>query len=316
MRFLLFAFVLSFAVVMARPLISYAADAGIGVVVNADAISMSDLNDRMGLVIISARLPNTEDTRNKLAPQVVSSLVEEQLKLQEAERLGIQVPQQEINAGFATIAQQNNLEPAQFKEVLKRSGVNVATMERQIRAQLSWNKVIQKTLRPKVTVTDNDIDNVLQRLRRGIGKTEYLMAEIFLPVEKASQEGQVKGLAEELVQKARAEEGAFFGLAQQFSRAPGAPQGGDLGWVQEGQLVEELDQVMSQMEQGDVSDPVRTLGGYYILSMRDSRVISEENIPSPDEIRTSLGLERLERMQRRHLLDLKSSAFVETRLGE
>lgn len=292
-----------------------AAEMGIAIVVNDDVISLEDLNDRMRLIIGSSRLPNTEDTRRKLVPQIVGNLIEEELKLQEAERLELKTSQGEINSGFATIAKQNNFEPEQFKEVLSKSGINVQTMERQIKSQLAWSKVIQRSLRSQVNISEADIDSVLERLKNSEGKSEYLVSEILLAVDSAEQENQIRGLAQELVGQVRSKAAPFFRLARQFSKAPGAPQGGDLGWVQEGQMDSELEQVVVGLEKGGVSEPVRTLNGYHIFFLRDTRQISADTLPSREQVEQSLGRERLERLQRRHLRDLRAAAFIENRLG-
>lgn len=298
---------------MAAPL--YAAEMGIAVVVNDGAISVDDLNDRMRLVVVSSRLPNTKDTREKLAPQIINGLVEEELKLQEAQRLELSVSQGEINKGFATIAQQNNIEADEFKAALKKSGINIATMERQIRSQIAWTKIVQGRLRPKVNISENDIDNVLERLRGNEGKTEYLAAEIYLPVETPEEESQIRDLARKLTQQIRGKKTPFSRLAQQFSKAPGAVKGGDLGWIQNDQMMEELGSAIVKLEKGSITDPIRTPGGYHILLLRDTRVIAAENFPNRDQISMSLGLQRLERLQQRYFLDLKATAFIEDRLG-
>lgn len=294
---------------------SSAAEMSIAIVVNDDAISLGDLNDRMLLIIASSRLPNTQDTRQKLAPQVIRNLIEEQLKLQEATRLELKIAQGEINEGFATIAKQNQFEPDQFRAVLKKSGINIGTMERQIRAQIAWSKVIQKSLRSQVSISDADIDAVIERLQNNEGKTEFLVSEILLPVEKAADDAKVRGFAQNLTQQVRAKKAPFFRLAQQFSKAPGALQGGDLGWVQQGQMDSELDAAIAGLEKGGVSDPVRTLSGYHIFLLREKRVISADTLPTREQVERGLGRERLERLQRRHLQELRASAFIENRLG-
>jgi len=67
-------------------------------------------------------------------------------------------------------------------------------------------------------------------------------------------------------------EGApFNALATNFSRAPSAAMSGDMGWVQASHLDSELLSVVSRMQPGNVTTPIRTLGGYYILLLRDVR---------------------------------------------
>jgi peptidyl-prolyl cis-trans isomerase SurA len=287
----------------------------IAVVVNEDAITVSDVNDRMALIIASSGLPNSQDIRNKLKLQIIGALVDEQIRLQEARRLDLEITQAEIDRGFATIAQQNNFEPDKFRKMITQGGLNIRTMEDQIRAQIAWSKVVQAKLRPQVVVSDSDIDSYLERMTANTGKPEYLLSEIFLPVESPGEEAQTQQLAQKLAQEIRSGKAPFFKVAQQFSKSAGAPQGGDLGWISQGQLQQELDDVLPRIEKGRVSDPIRTSSGFHILEVRDQRVIAPENLPAREEVMGMLGLQRLERLQRRYLLDLKSAAFIENRLG-
>ncbi len=290
-------------------------NSGIAIVVNDDAISVNDLNDRLKLIMASSRLPDTQETRDHITPQIVNSLIEEQLKFQEGSRNDVHVSQNEINKGFATIAQQNNMELDQFKQALKQSGVNVGTIERQVKSQIMWSKVVAKRLRPQVKISENDINNVLDRFENSLGKEEYLVSEIELPVVNPQDEAKVKKLANSLKEQIESGQTNFFRVAQQFSSAPGAPQGGNLGWVQEGQLIQELDQAMKNLEIKSISNPIRSSGSYHLLYVRDKRTITDESVPSRDQISSSLGMSRLDRLQQRLLLDLKSSAFIENRLG-
>jgi len=288
----------------------------IAVVVNEDVITTSDVNDRLALIIASSGLPNNQDIRNKLLPQILGSLVDEQIRLQEARRLELDVSKAEINQGFATIAQQNKFSAEQFRGMLAKGGIPAVTMEDQIRAQIAWSKVVQFKLRPQVVISQGDIDNYLERLSENTGKLEHLLAEIFLPVEAADQESKTRQLAQKLVQEIRSGKAPFFKVAQQFSKAAGSSQGGDLGWISSGQLQEELDAVLPRMKQGEVSDPIRTASGFHILSVREQRNITAETLPSREDVMASLGLQRLERLQRQYLLDLKSVAFIENRLEQ
>jgi len=293
---------------------SRASEMGIAVVVNEDAISMADLSDRYRLILASSRIPDGPETRDRLTPQIISALIEEQLKFQEGARNDVEVSQSEINNGFTTIAQQNGLKPEEFRKALQQSGINVGTMERQIRSQIMWSKVVAKRLRPKVNISESDINTVEDRLKNSIGLTEYLASEIYLPVENTSEEAQVRDLARNLAMDMQAGKVPFFRIAQQFSKAPGAPQGGDLGWVQEGQLSRELDKVLVGLRPEQISSPIRSLGGYHILLLRETRTITEDTLPARDAIGSNLGMQRLDRLQQRLLLDLKSSAFIENRL--
>lgn len=309
--------VLMSALLFALPLSLQAKSAGqaqsIAAIVNQDAISTSDVMDRLKLIMASSGLRDDPDIREKLIPQILTALIEEQLKLQEAKRLNITVTQAEIDAAFASLSAQNKMSADQFRGALTRAGINLETMYRQIRAQLGWGKIIQQTMRPQVSVSDADVDDALARMAANKGKTEFLVAEILLPVGPQAKDADVAQLARKLIGEIN--KGApFLRLAQQFSAAPGASQGGDRGWIQEGQLAAELEFALNHLEKNHLSDPVRLADGYHILLLRDKRVMSDETLPPREAVINTLGVQRLERLQARHLLDLKSSAFIETRV--
>ena len=70
-----------------------------------------------GLVIKSSGMPNNKEFRERLLPQVLTGLITETVQIQEAERLDIQTSAEEIEAGFAKIAEENNLKPEQFQKI-------------------------------------------------------------------------------------------------------------------------------------------------------------------------------------------------------
>ncbi len=286
---------------------------GFAVIVNQDAITNSDVGERMGLIAASTGMPPAKELMDKLRPQVIDMLVEEQIKLQEARRLKIEISKEEIDQGFAQIAGQNNIPVEDFRKMLTSRKIPLGTMEDQIRAQLAWGKVIQKRLRPQVDVSEADIDSELELLRAKIGQTEYLLSDIYLPTDEQRKDSEVSALAGKLVAQIRKEPQLFPRIAQQFSQAAGAAKGGSLGWITSGQLSQEIDTVLPTLAPQTVSDPVKTLGGYHILMVREKRNISEESLPKREDLTQKIGTERLERLQRRYLLDLRSSAYIENR---
>jgi peptidyl-prolyl cis-trans isomerase SurA len=286
---------------------------GIAAVVNDDVVTKTDLDKRVRLVIASSGLPDTREIRQKFVRQVLGNLINEQLMLQEAKKYGLAVDQKEIDNGFEQIAQQNNMSRDQFKAMLRKVSDDTSSITRQIEAQLAWGKVVQARLRSRVVISERDIDDALERIRGKIGTTEYLVAEIYLPIEDVTKEQQVQKLASGLVQEIRSGKASFFKLAQQFSRAAGATGGGDKGWVNEAQLPEELLQVLKVAGKDKVTDPIKTINGYHIMLLRDSRTLSEDTVPSREQIEYSIGTERMDRLQRQRLMDLRLASFIDIR---
>ena len=286
----------------------------IAAVVNDEIISGNDLADRMKLVMSSSGLPNNADIRAKITPQILRSLIEERLKQQEAERNGITITEDEIDQGFANIAGQNKLSGEQFASLLRKEGVSVESLREQIKSEILWGKIIKAVIRPQITISDNELDAQLARLERDIGKTEYRLFEIFLAIDEPDEQSNVRKLASQFHSELSNGRVPFQRLASQVSQSSSAARGGDLGWVQEGQLPPEIETSLRTLDEKELSNPIHTINGYYIVFLLEKRLIKEENIPSRDDLKQKIGFERLDRMARQYLLDLKADSFIEQRV--
>ena len=309
LSFLILCLALTFPVIQ-----SFAASSfGIAATVNKSAISDKDVYERIQLIFASSGVRDTEENRKQAYPQALNSLIEEQLQIQEAERQNLAVTEEEVTEGFAGMAQQNNMTAEQFDVVIKQQGIPKSTLLQKIKAQIAWRNVITKVLRPQIDVTENDVNARLDRLKDSVGNTEYDAMEIFLPVTDTSPDAETKELAQKLIAELQSKRVNFQVVAAQFSKSPTARQGGAMGWVQENELPKELDIALKNLEIGQISTPIRSLSGYYILALKGKREVSSETLPSEEDILNAIGLERLDRLQKRYLADIRSAAFIDRR---
>lgn len=281
-------------------------------VVNDDIISVLDLAMRVQLAVVAAGVEDTQDVRRRLTPQVLRSLIDERLQMQEAKRLDISVTDVQVAGALEQIAQQNNMTEGQFLTMLRNRGIIPTTLIDQIRAQIAWQAIIQRRLRPNVVITQEEVEEVASRLSVRRGTVERRVAEIFIPIESTAKEAEAQANASRLLEELR--QGAnFAGLARQFSQSSTAPLGGDLGWVRDGELDEELNTVLAQMGPGEVSAPVRTVSGFHILYLRDMRKNEGQDIDR-GRIEETLTNQRLDQLAQRSLQDLRRAANVDVRI--
>ncbi len=244
----------------------------IAAVVNDGVISMLDLLARIKLVAMSSGLSDTPEVREQLMMPVLQNLIEEQLKIQEAKQQGIVVSEEELANGVQMVEQQNGLVAGQINEWLFSLNIPYAFFERQIEAQILWGKYVATRLRPKVTVTEEDVAAEIEQLEANRGKPEYLISTIALYYGDAASTEELEATATRLVQQTRA--GAnFTAMASQFSQGKMGIAGSDIGWVREDQLQPEILAAVTKMRVGSVSDPVPTLEGLYIIYLREKREI-------------------------------------------
>ncbi len=257
-----------------------ASDDSVAAIVNDDIVSEYDLRQRLALVVSTSGMQPTPEVVKKLRPQVLEQLKTERLELQEAKRKNITVSPPEVDKEIEGILKDNHLTMDQLKGILGRDRVDIGTLRAQISVQLAWQKAIEDEYGDRVNITPADVDDELARITEGSNKPHYLVAEIFLPVENADQNDKALKAANDL--ETQMQNGAPFpSIARQFSQSPSAAEGGDIGWVHDGQLAPELNNALTKLSVGGVTPPIRSVGGYYILALRDRQEPAGTKVVDP-----------------------------------
>jgi peptidyl-prolyl cis-trans isomerase SurA len=248
----------------------------IAALVNDDVVSVSDLAARITLAIKSAGMQDNEDARKRISSQVLRGLIDERLQMQEAKRLNVSVSKEEIDQALARLEQQNKLPKGGLDDFLAKLGISKASLVDQITASLTWSKLVRGRLMQDVTISDEEINEAMARLKAEADVPQNRVAEIFLAIDNPSQEPEVKQLADRLVDQIRGGV-KFSAVARQFSQSPTAAVGGDLGYVTASQLPQDLADTIKKMNPGEMSYPVHTGGGYYILYLMDRKTLGAAN---------------------------------------
>jgi len=239
-------------------------------VVNDEVISVADLRARLRMVMLSSNLTDSPETRQRVAAQVLRTIVDEKLQMQEAKRQNITATDEEINKALAQIEKQNNMQPGQLEQVLKSQGIERGALIDQLTASIVWTKLVRRLVSQTSVVSEEEIDYALKRAKETANEPQSRVAEIFLAVDNPQQDDDARRLAERLTEQMR--QGArFSAVAQQFSQSATAAVGGDIGWVRPEQLSPELGKVVAQLRPGELSAPIRTGAGYYLLLVVDRR---------------------------------------------
>jgi peptidyl-prolyl cis-trans isomerase SurA len=202
--------------------------------------------------------------------QVLRALVDEKLQLQEAQRVEIEIESTEIEERMELLAKQDDRTLDGIKTFLKDKAIEEETMQAQIRAELAWNQFVRRSFSGRIKIGEQEIDEQYEKAVKAVNQTRYLVSEILLNLDSYSSEEQVRQLSGEIIKQLQSGV-AFPAIARQFSIAPTAAQGGQLGWISADQLNPRLSQVVRQMQPGQISPPIPTTGGIYILALVDKR---------------------------------------------
>ena len=255
----------------------------IAAIVNDSVISGYDLEQRLGLVFATSGVPRTSENLERIRPQVLRALVDERLQIQEAIEKNVEVDDEDIDRAIERLGGRSNMSLDQIKSFLQTSNVNEDTLRSQVFAELAWNELVESRFGPRVSVTDTEIDTVLERIINQSELASYLVSEVLVPVETPEDEARARAAAGQLVDQLR--QGADIrAIAGQFSQAPTAANGGDAGWIIDGQLSSTLNSALRALQIGETSNPIRTVAGYHILQLRDRRLSNDKEDPMDSAI--------------------------------
>ena len=112
---------------------------------------------------------------------------------------------------------------------------------------------------------------MMDRLKAAKGTEEYRIGEIYLSANDTNRQ-QVMANANQIVDQLK-KGGSFVAYARQYSEASTAAVGGDLGWIRLAQLPQDLANVATSMQPGQLAGPIEIPGGYSILYLIDKRQV-------------------------------------------
>lgn len=242
------------------------------VVVNGEIITGTDIDQRLALILAANEGKVGEEEMKRLRMQVLRNLMDETLQIQEARSNDIEIAEEEVDQTYARVAQQNfNQSATALNAYLSRIGSSAASLKRQIRGELAWQRLLRRNVQPFVNVSEEEVKELLERLRAAKGTEEFRIGEIFLsatPETQASVFENGKRIVDQLRQG-----GSFVAYARQFSEASTAAVGGDLGWIRLAQLPAELASAARELSPGQLVGPVQIRGGFSILYLIDKRQV-------------------------------------------
>lgn len=255
--------------------------------VNDDAVTDYDIDGRIRLIAASANAPVNAETQERYGRIALRELIDDRLKAQEAKRLGITANDKEVGAAIQSIERNNKMEPGGLMKELTQKSVPIGALIDQVKASILWRKVLRRRVLPQVRVATNEVDDALNRIREAGGGFVARVAEIVLPAGTPQERREANARAVE-IRSQLAAGGKFPELARRYSRSPTAAIGGDMGEVQSGQLPPELDEALTALQPGQISEPVFADGALHILLL-----VGRQGIEAGDSRDAVITLARL-----------------------
>lgn len=263
---------------------------------------------------------------------ILNELINNQILVAHAARSGITVSESEIDTKMAQLKSPYSQE--QFGQKLKERGISEDDLRDEVRTTLTVNKLINRDISSRVSVSDADISTFYQNNRASfdVPETEYHLAQIQVTPGSNSDVHNLKNddaktpqMAERKIQALYAQLRSgqdFAAVAQNYSEDPAtAMSGGDMGFVPESSLAANpaLDQVVKRLKPGQISGIITSEGGYHIIKLLGVEQAGQHPLTDPkvqSQIRKTLQNEKEQLLKAAYIETLRDGAKVKNLLAE
>ena len=256
---------------------------GIAAIVNEGVVLKSELYRNTVSIVQraeAAQPPLQLPPADVLEEQVLERLVLEEVQMQRAERVGLQISDQVLNQAIAAIAGENNIRFEDLPEILAQDGVDYGEYRRDMRRQMIMEQLRRIEVTGRISVAPTEISQCIEDLEDNVVvNSEYNLSHILISIPESATGVQIsesEAEANEVQQQLQG--GADFGeLAVRYSDSQTNLEGGKLGWLKGDQLPTMFSDVVGELEAGEVSAPIRTVGGYHIVKVNEIRGVNQHS---------------------------------------
>ncbi|WP_415880283.1 peptidylprolyl isomerase [Methylomonas sp. TEB] len=243
-------------------------------VVEEDVILERELNNEVGAIVSKLRSNNvTMPPEYVLRKQVLERMVVDKLQRQLAAKSGVQVSDEMLSASVADIASRNGLSVESFRNELTKQGMDYKAFEDNLRNEIIINQLRGREIGSRVKVTDAEVLHYMEtQSKAGQSNSQYHLGHILIAVSEAASASAIqkaKDKADQVIADLRGGKD-FKQVAVSVSDDDNALKGGDLGWRSIGQIPSLFTEVVTTMNQGDVSEAIRSPSGFHIIKMLET----------------------------------------------
>jgi len=286
-------------------------------VVNSEVIMMSELQEAVFLYRREAREAPSDDP-TELQKKVLNWLVEDRLQVQAARRENISVNDEELQAAMDDFVKRNGGDRSDVERKLKAQGLTWEGMRRKIKDQLLVRNVRSRRVSQRTSLTEAEVDAyIAANLGKFEASLKYHPRHIAVLADPPDQPAAWERARQEIETiRVRLREGAdFTELARLHSKDGSAAAGGDLGWLNRGELQPRFEEPILRLGKGEVTAPIKSEVGYHLFQMEEREELTAEMLAQLRQQARDLLLQqkRQERIDE-WVAELRRRALITVRL--
>ncbi|HOV85813.1 MAG TPA: peptidylprolyl isomerase [Syntrophobacteraceae bacterium] len=286
--------------------------------VNGEIILYSDIQNRI------RSMEKLKKANPGIAPEAISErevlqqLIREKLAEAEIKRLKITVSDGEVDSAIQNLKAEHHVTDAQFEEALRQEGETLKSFRNTVKKQIEQSRLMDRVLKSKIVITDEQVNAYVRTAPPPTVPTRESLriSVIFLPSGDDGKQAQAaQKQAKEIHNRLKG--GSDFGrMAREYSKGPASEEGGDVGFVELGDLAPPIAAAVRKLKKNDFSEPVVTPAGVYIVKLLDVRTERPDpgEMDNKERIRRELYQKEVNRQYENWMKELESRSFIQITL--
>ncbi len=249
---------------------------------------------------------------------ILQRLIDNLLIEYEAKKRGTNIKDEEVMNVLKDMLTRQNLEMKDYLKKLAKEETSLEAVKSEIRSQLMRMRLMRLEVKSKILVSDQEIGEYYDRHRDEYeGKEAVRIKQILLLISPNSSAAAVAKLKEDAgkIQKRALGGESFDALAAKYSQGPAAAQGGDVGFIEKGGMIPEIEKAAFSLPQGQVSHVIQSSVGFHIIKVIDKRGAGHKPITAVrEEIKAKLEDEKLEKKYDEWITSVRKRSHIDVRL--
>ena len=306
--------IVSMAIVMFSSIAQAAIINKVVAVVNDEVITQQDVEQLLSVLYAqySQEFKGDEllQKMEQVKKDILNQIIEDKLVLSRAKELNMKVTESEIDERLDYIKKGFPKEE-EFYKTLETQGITVANLKDRYRDQIMMKKLVDYEVKSKISVLPSEISDYYEKHRSQFREGDkYRVKNILVKAKDDVSFELAKVEIDNVYNKLKAGEN-FDDLAMKSSQGPNAEKGGDMGYIEKGQMLEALDDAIFKLKPGEFSEPVKSEIGYHIFKVEDIQYGKQASLEEKQkDIQMNIFQDKFKVMVSEWLSGLKKKAYI------
>jgi peptidyl-prolyl cis-trans isomerase SurA len=278
-------------------------------VINDDVVTRTEVSAAMARIKLQA--PQEQISKSvDLQKQVIEQLVNRKLQLQMAQQVGIRVSDKELDNAIQMVATQNQSTVSELYRRLQQEHLTVSDYRKEIRDQMTLQKIQQQEVAGKVSVSPDEIKHFmrLHPLKPNPQNIEYHFEDILIPLPESPSQQQLTHAQQKANQIIFAvKKGKSFSA---FAQQDKSLQKIELGWRKIEDMPSAFIEQAAAMQRHDIAGPIQTSNGLHVIYLTESRGIGQNAQTDQKQVENILLQKKFEEAIQTWVSKLRAQAYI------